>query len=634
MKELADIFHPTLYHFEPFCIPYLLVAALVLIFGFFVFSFEQNSRLHQAVWCLCISAALWLSGYSMMLNSYVEELAFFWARVQYVGLIFVAANIFYISIAYTNRYDREWRFVWGLYAAAVLLSIFTASPFFIEGVREYSWGFSADAGILVSVFILFVLLCFLLGLQNLISYYRQSTGLEKKRTAYLTLAFIFMSLSYVDILSNYGISVYPFGYMAVLCFIISLTYSVIRHHTLVVEQQAVELGEKVKEKTKEMTQVLEDLRATQVKLLETGKISTLASLSAGILHQISQPITAIHGFAKFIKKEMKESEPFYRGITIIEEQSVYLKQMLEDLMELIRHREIKKENIDVNRCLTRSAHLLTDELRIRRVNWEMNLAEALPQVYADAIHLQQVFMNIIVNAVQALGALPKGTERKLKVISQFDKDANKVVILFEDNGPGVTEADRKQIFEPFFSTKTKGSGIGLALSKDLIAEHRGEIDIGPSTGQGATFIIRLPAVGPREEPGIREQAEGTTIKSRLNILIVDDQKAIGELFELTLGLRGHHITAVDNADDALRAIKEKSFDIAFFDIVMPGKDGIELLKDAKSVTAKLPIVMMSGYSVEDKKLQAQDLGAAACLKKPFEIDEVKKVIKEILRKEV
>ena len=634
MKELVDIFNPALYYFEPYCIPYVLVAVLVFIFGFFIFSFERDSRLHQAVWCLCISSALWLAGHSMILNCNVEETVLFWARIQYMGLIFVAANIFYISIAYTNRYAQEQKFVWGLYAMAVFLSIFTTSPLFIEGVRVHPWGFSADTGTLFSIFILFVLLCFLLGLQNLISYYRQSKGLEKKRTIYLILAFIFMSLSYVDILSNYGIAIYPFGYMAVLCFIISLTYSVIKHHTLMVEQQALELEERVKEKTKEITHVLEDLRATQVKLLETGKISTLASLSAGILHQVSQPITAIHGFAKFIKKEMKETEPFYRGIVIIEEQSVYLKQMLEDLMELIRHREIKKENIDINQCLTRSTHLLTDELRIRRVNWDMNLAENLPQVYADAIHLQQVFMNIIVNAVQALGALPKGAERKLKITSQFDKTASKVVILFEDNGPGISEADRKQIFEPFFSTKTKGSGIGLALSKDLIAEHRGEIDIGTSSGPGATFIIRLPAVGLREELKIHQEKEKVTTKNKLNILVVDDQKAIGELFELTLGLSGHRITTVDNAQDALKIIKGKSFDIAFFDVVMPGKDGIELLKEAKHITSKLPIVMMSGYSVEDKKLQAQNLGAVTFLKKPFEIDEVKKIIKESLHKEV
>src|SRR3990167_6474506 len=117
-----------------------------------------------------------------------------------------------------------------------------------------------------------------------------------------------------------------------------------------VERHARELEAEVERKTEELSRVLNDLRAMQFKLLETGKRSALASLSAGILHQISQPITAIHGFARFVKKEMKESEPFYRGITIIEEQSVYLKQMLEDLMELIRHRENKKENIDVNRC--------------------------------------------------------------------------------------------------------------------------------------------------------------------------------------------------------------------------------------------------------------------------------------------
>ncbi len=120
---------------------------------------------------------------------------------------------------------------------------------------------------------------------------------------------------------------------------------------------------------------------------------------------------------------------------------------------------------------------------------------------------------------------------------------------------------------------------------------------------------------------------------RLKILVVDDKKVIGDLFDFTLGYNGHIITVVDNATDALDAIKNQEFDIAFFDIVMPGRDGVELLRDVRTLSPKLPIVMMSGYSVEDKKQRAQELGAVTCLKKPFEIEDVKKVIKATIGKE-
>ena len=121
---------------------------------------------------------------------------------------------------------------------------------------------------------------------------------------------------------------------------------------------------------------------------------------------------------------------------------------------------------------------------------------------------------------------------------------------------------------------------------------------------------------------------------KLNILVVDDKKIIGDLFDFTLGYSGHSITVVDNARAAYEAVKGRNFDIAFVDIVMPECDGVDVLKELKHLSPQLPVVMMSGYSVEDKKKEAGELGAVACLKKPFEIDEVKSLITTILNKDV
>ena len=121
---------------------------------------------------------------------------------------------------------------------------------------------------------------------------------------------------------------------------------------------------------------------------------------------------------------------------------------------------------------------------------------------------------------------------------------------------------------------------------------------------------------------------------KLNILVVDDKKIIGDLFDFTLGYSGHNITVVDKAQEAFDAVKGRSFDIAFIDIIMPEKDGVDVLKELKHLSPDLPIVMMSGYSVEDKKKKAGELGAVTCLKKPFEIDEVKAVIKSVLNKDI
>jgi len=120
----------------------------------------------------------------------------------------------------------------------------------------------------------------------------------------------------------------------------------------------------------------------------------------------------------------------------------------------------------------------------------------------------------------------------------------------------------------------------------------------------------------------------------LNILVVDDKKVIGDFFNLTMGYYGHQITVVHDLKHTLEAIKGQQFDIAFMDVMMPGCDGVEILKEVKAISPGLPVVMMSGYSLDEKRQQASLLGAVGCLKKPFEVDEIRRIIKDAIGEEV
>ncbi|MBF0489453.1 MAG: GHKL domain-containing protein [Candidatus Omnitrophica bacterium] len=247
------------------------------------------------------------------------------------------------------------------------------------------------------------------------------------------------------------------------------------------------------QKTQKLEATIKELKAAQIKLLESGKTSALASLSAGILHQISQPITAIHGFIRFMKKEMKPEDVFYKPVMMMDEQSTYIRDMLENLMELVRHRKIQKDAVDVNSVLAKAMNLLSDELRIRRVGWDMQMEEELPEVFADPLHLQQVFMNMTVNAMEALSEKAAGLTRTLEVSTEWDKEKKMVIVRFKDNGSGIDPEEQKRIFDPFFSTKEKGSGVGLALCHDLIVEHGGRIEVA-SSPEGTVFSIYLPCL--------------------------------------------------------------------------------------------------------------------------------------------
>ena len=253
------------------------------------------------------------------------------------------------------------------------------------------------------------------------------------------------------------------------------------------------LNNALKEKNTQLEATIKELKDAQVKLMESGKKGAVAALSAGLLHQISQPITAIHGFVRFMKKEMDINSPFYQPVCVMDEQSFYIKDMLANLMELIRHRQIQKTLTNINAVIYKSINLLLDELRIRRIGWDMQLDDQIPFIYGDALHLQQVFMNLVVNAMEALSEQPHGAPRTFLVTSKFDAENNQAVIIFKDNGPGIAHEHQDKIFDPFFSTKKEGSGIGLALCHDLVNEHGGTISL-ESNNAGTVFTVRLPCV--------------------------------------------------------------------------------------------------------------------------------------------
>ena len=120
----------------------------------------------------------------------------------------------------------------------------------------------------------------------------------------------------------------------------------------------------------------------------------------------------------------------------------------------------------------------------------------------------------------------------------------------------------------------------------------------------------------------------------LNILVVDDKKVIGDFFNLTMGYYGHHITVVHDLPQTIKAVQEHPCDIAFMDMMMPDKDGVEILREVKAIAPQLAVVMMSGYSLDDKRQQCRQMGAVSCLKKPFEVDDIRRVVKETIGQEI
>ena len=314
----------------------------------------------------------------------------------------------------------------------------------------------------------------------------------RRKLEFTMAAFILTVLSNFTALNNYGVSIYPLGLIMLFLAMGTMGYALVKYHNVTFLSRLREIGGEVaQEKGK--------VQKARLKLADMGKASIFASLSAGILHQMCQPITAVHGLAKFMHNSMKKDNPYFKSVDLIVEQSSYMKEMLNDLMDLVRHKEVKRENININICVERALRLLKDEFRIKRINWDFSPGEDLPDVFADSIHLQETFMNIAVNAIETLGTLPRGEKRYFKIATAYEPLERRVSACLENTGPALSEEQKEHIFEPFFTNRSTGAGIGLALCKDLITEHGGDVfvenvkDAGVAGEDlGVRFCVKLP----------------------------------------------------------------------------------------------------------------------------------------------
>lgn len=493
MPEITFLFDPHRYYLNPYSIAPLLVSNFSLFVAVFFYFDDRSQAINRGLIYFSLSAGLWLWGNGYLFNSLYPSNAFFWSHVMFTGIILTAAAAYHLSVTVTDKYGYQKNILRFIYGEAAVLTAISWSPVFFYDFKKGLFGFYPQGGLLVQVLVLFVVSCFIISFINLVHAHSiKKDSAARRQLRLFMLLFLALQMAFNDIFCSFDAYIYPFGYLIIFGFLLNILFLQLRTAQELVRKSSQNFHNRMEEKARELTTVVEELRATHLKLLESGKTSALASLSAGILHQISQPITAIHGFIRFLKKEMKPEEPFYRPICLIEEQSVYLKQMLGDLMELVRHRQIKKENININEVINRGMNLLTDELRMHRVNWDVDLDEDMPFVYADSIHIQQIVMNIVMNAMQALVTLPRGSQRMIHVSTEYRHDENYAYIHFKDTGPGIMLDDKHMIFEPFFSTKTDGAGIGLALSQDLVAEHGGNIMVENRPEGGAHFMVRLP----------------------------------------------------------------------------------------------------------------------------------------------
>jgi signal transduction histidine kinase/CheY-like chemotaxis protein len=373
------------------------------------------------------------------------------------------------------------------------------------------------------------------------------------------------------------------------------------------------------------------LKSSYDLLLQSEKMALMGQVVAGIAHELNNPLTIVIGNVQLLM--MREvNQKNLQSLGRIRDGAERASKIVKNLLTFARQEKPERKPTDINLVLKKTLELRAYELKVSNIEVSTEFAPELPETMADPHQLQQVFLNLIVNAEHAmLTAHGKGLLR----LSTRAED-RKILIFFSDDGPGIPKENLRRVFEPFFTTKAvgKGTGLGLSICQGIINEHGGRIDVESTIGRGSTFFIDLPVQRwvpehistPVSVPG------RTPAIPRKKILVVEDELQIRQLFEEVLRAHGHDVDTANNGRVALELIDHTTYDLIISDVKMPEISGPEFYAAIKRRGDALDrrVIFVTGDLMNPETLQFIESTGRAWLGKPFDIDSITRTISDCL----
>jgi len=234
----------------------------------------------------------------------------------------------------------------------------------------------------------------------------------------------------------------------------------------------------------EMQQAHFNHLATQV-----DKMSSLGRMAAGVAHEINNPLTGILLYSSNMVKKVPSAGQLEKGLQIIINESQRCKSIIQGLLDFARDSEPKKESVDINEIMKSALGIVENEFKLKHVHIEKQLTIPMIKTLLDKNQILQVFLNILLNALQAVQE-----NGRICIKSGVNPDHKNIIVEVEDNGRGISNDDFPRIFDPFFSTKSNGTGLGLSVSYGIIKKHEGKIDVFSKVGQGTRFVVKIPVL--------------------------------------------------------------------------------------------------------------------------------------------
>ena len=374
-------------------------------------------------------------------------------------------------------------------------------------------------------------------------------------------------------------------------------------------------------------------------VLQSQKMESLGTLAGGIAHDFNNILAGILGYSSFLKSKLSSSHDFYKYVDTIERSASRAADLTSKLLSFTRGDKVNSRPLDLNRLVGETLEIIRHTFD-KSIRIETRLDAALPTVEGDAAQIQQVVMNLCVNARDAMsggGTLSLATT--VAAIGADDpqapagiKPGKFVKLSVSDSGGGMSQEVIPRIFDPFFTTKAKGQGSGLGLSVvyGIVKSHEGFVTVSSQPGRGTEFLVLLPASGKPEIPE-NLMAESPRGRDEL-VFVVDDEEDIRMFIRDVLESHGYRVLLAANGAQAVRLYEDRWREIALviLDLVMPGMGGEETFLKMQEIHAGVKALISTGYSQDGRAGEILARGVKGFIQKPYDFNRLLAKLRQVL----
>jgi two-component system cell cycle sensor histidine kinase/response regulator CckA len=404
-------------------------------------------------------------------------------------------------------------------------------------------------------------------------------------------------------------------------------------------------GEGAEERINVYALDMSEQRKLEAQFAQGQKMQAVGQLAGGVAHDFNNVLTAIIGFADLLLLKHKPGDPSFADLMSIKNSANRAAGLTRQLLAFSRRQTLRPQVLEVPGHLD-DLTVLLKRLIGEQITLGVEHANMVWPVKADLVQLEQVVVNLVVNARDAM---PNGGSIALRTRNVTEQEAqgfsytgmpaaDYVLIEVEDTGTGMPAEIMEKIFEPFFSTKELGKGTGLGLSTvyGIVKQSSGFIYVDSVVGQGTTFRIFLPRYVPAEGETPVKQAEVKVkdLTGHERILLVEDEDSVRAFSARALRTTGYEVLEAESGDEALDVLEEINYeiDLMISDVVMPEMDGPTLLTKVRERMPELKVIFVSGYAEESVRQDIADNQSVEFLPKPYSLDQINSKVKEVLGK--